>query len=223
MNEMFALFQNSGPSLMKGAWMSLQVLGASAVLSMLLGSTFGLFLAKRLRSRWLSPLIEGVVAVLRAVPFFVQLLIVYFVIPELLGVQLSAFRASWIALGVCSSAYVAQIMRGALDGVCVSQWEGAFVLGYSKVAMLRYIILPQAIRRLLPALSNELDAMLKSTAILASIGLLELTKVGQNIVSRTMEPLPIYLTLALFYGVMSLCLNVGMRTLERRWGHVAGQ
>lgn len=177
----------------------------------------GVMLARRMRIRGISTLIEGLVAIFRGIPFFVQLLIVYFVIPDLLEIQLNPFTASWLALGLCSSGYVAQIVRGTMDHVSPCQWEGAFVLGYSRSAMLRYVIFPQAFRRMLPALSNELDSMLKSTAILASIGLTELTRMGQNIISKTMEPIPVYLLLALMYGLMSFSLNSGMRVLERRW------
>lgn len=98
--------------------------------------------------------------------------------------------------------------------------EAAFTLGYSRLQSLRYVILPQMLRNVLPAFNNELDAMLKSTAIISSIGLLELTRVGMNLMSREMEPIPIYLTVACFYLGMSALLNLITRTLERKIAYV---
>lgn len=214
------LFFRSFPLLFKGAQMTLEVLLAAATLSFLLGLLWGVLSTQRLRVPILSTAIEGMTFVYRAVPFYVQLLIVYFVLPDLLGVNLAPFPASVIALGICSSGYVAQIVRAGINSIPAPQWEMAFALGYSKLQCLRSIILPQMMRNVLPAFNNELDALLKSTAMVSSIGLLELTRAGMNLVSREMEPVPIYLMVALFYLVMSAFLNLIARILERKIAYV---
>jgi His/Glu/Gln/Arg/opine family amino acid ABC transporter permease subunit len=182
----------------------------------MLGLFFGIVSYNRWSVGWLRWIVEGVTFVLRGVPFFVQLLLVYFVFPHLLGFDLEPFPASVIALGLCSSGYVAQIIRGGLNAISHLQWESAFVLGLSRIQSLRYVILPQLLRHVLPMLNNELDALLKSTSIVSSIGVLELTRAGMNIVSREMQPVPTYLTIALFYLCMSALLNVLSRRIEKK-------
>ncbi len=206
----------STPLLCKGALVTLQVLLFSAVISFSIGSIFGALCSSRLKIPFLSSCIEAITFVFRSVPFFVQLLIVYFVLPDLLGFNLQLFAASVIALGLCSSGYVAQIVRSGINAIPAAQWEAASVLGFTLGQTLRYVILPQALKLILGPLNNELDALLKSTAIVSSIGMLELTRMGMNIVSREMEPVPIYLTIAVFYVCMSAFLRGITRQLERK-------
>ncbi len=214
------LFLRSLPLLIRGIGMTLQVLILSASLSISLGFIFGILSCRRLKMALVSPFVETVAFVLRAVPFYVQLMIVYFVLPDLLGFNFEPFPAAVLALGLCSSGYVAQIIRSGVNAIPDHQWEAAFSLGYGKIQSLCSIILPQTVRQVLPNLNNELDALLKSTAVVSSIGLLELTRAGMNIVSREMEPVPIYLMVALFYLCLSAVLNAGARTLEKRLKYV---
>ena len=218
--DYFDFLSRSYPLLLRGACTTAQVLLGSVSLSFVCGLGFGILSCNQLRSPFLSAAVEGATFILRAVPFYVQLLIVYFVLPELLGINLNPYPASVIALGLCSSGYVAQIVRAGINSIPVSQWEVSYVLGYTKLQSLRSIILPQMARNVLPAFNNELDALLKSTSIVSSIGMLELTRVGMNLVSREMEPIPIYLTVALFYLCMSALLNLCTRTLERKIAYV---
>lgn len=219
-NTSLDLILRSLPLLLKGAALSLQIFVIASFFSLVLGSLMGSLTCRRLRCRWISPMIGGITFVLRAVPVYVQLLIVYFVLPDLLGLELEAFTAAIIALSLCSAGYTAQIVRGGLNAVPKEQWEAAYTLGYSVMDSLRFIIFPQLIRSILPALTGEFDALLKSTAILASIGLLELTRMGMNIVSREMEPLPIYLAVAGLYVGISAIMNIVSRKLERRLCYV---
>lgn len=200
--------------------MTLQVLLGAASISLSVGLVFGILTCKRLKISLLSTVVEGIAFVFRAVPFYVQLLIVYFVLPDLLGFNLEPYGASVISLGLCSAGYVCQIVRGGLNGLPAAQWEAADALGYSTWNTLRYVILPQMVRQVLPAFNNEVDSLLKSTAIVSSIGMLELTRMGMNLVSREMEPVPIYLTLAIFYLILSAILQGIARQIERRIAYV---
>lgn len=204
------------PLLLKGAALSLQIFAIASCLSLILGFVMGCLTCGRLRYSWISSVIEGFTFVLRAVPVYVQLLITYFVLPDLLNIEIDAFTAAIIALSLCSAGYTAQIVRGGLNAVPNAQWEAAYTLGYSVMDSLRYIIFPQLISNILPALTGEFDALLKSTAILASIGLLELTRMGMNIVSREMDPLPIYIAVAGLYIGISAAINIISRQLEKR-------
>jgi His/Glu/Gln/Arg/opine family amino acid ABC transporter permease subunit len=217
MNDYGDLLFRSLPLLIKGAWMTIKVLIGASFVSGILGLAAGIVLCRRLRDRFVAPIIEAIAFVYRAVPFFIQLLIVYFVLPDLLGFNLAPFPASIIALGLCSFGYVTQIICTSIDTLPISHWESAFLLGYNKHQTLVHVILPQALRNAIPLLCNELESLLKSTAIVSSIGMLELTRAGMNIVSREMEPVPIYLTVAFFYLFMTATLNIASKAIERRF------
>ena len=215
-----ALLLRSLPLLLKGVIMTVQILIFSASLSLLLGSLFGIVSCNKLRVPILSQGIEFLTFIFRAIPCFIQLLLIYFVLPDLFGFDLEPFSASVVALGLCSSGYVAQIVRGGLNVIPEAQWEGSFALGLNVTQSLRHVILPQVTRNILPMLNNEVDSLLKSTSIVSSIGMLELTRMGMNIVSREMQPVSIYLTVAFFYICMSVLLNLIARGLERRFTYV---
>lgn len=219
-NTSLDLILRSLPLLLKGAVLSLQIFVIASLLSLVLGSIMGSLICRRLRCRWIASTIECVTFVLRAVPFYVQLLIVYFVLPDLLGIEIEAFTAAIIALSLCSAGYVAQIVRGGLNAIPKEQWEAAYMLGYSVINSLRFIIFPQLLSNILPALTGEFDSLLKSTAILASIGLLELTRMGMNIVSREMDPMPIYLAVAALYVGISAIINFISKKFEKRLRYV---
>ena len=219
-NTSFDLILRSLPLLLKGSVISLKIFIIASFFSLVLGSIMGSLICIRLRCRGISSVIEGITFVLRGVPVYVQLLITYFVLPDLVGIELEAFSAGIIALSLCSAGYTAQIVRGGLNAIAKEQWEAAYTLGYSLIASLRFIIFPQLVRSVLPALTGELDSLLKSTAILASIGLLELTRMGMNIVSREMDPLPIYLAVAGLYIVISAIINIISKKIEKRLRYV---
>jgi His/Glu/Gln/Arg/opine family amino acid ABC transporter permease subunit len=204
------------PLLAKVAWMSLQVLLWASILSVCIGTWWGVLTSNRLRNPVVGVCLDTAAFILRAVPFYVQLLIVYFVIPDLLGLNVDGFFTSIIALGICSAGYMTQVVRCGINSISREQWEAASALGFSRACTLRHIILPQMMRNILPAITNEIEALLKSTSILSSIGLLELTRVGMNIVSRELAPLTVYLSVALFYVVISAAIITLSRYLERR-------
>ncbi len=176
------------PLFLMGLFKTIQLWIGSASISLLIGSCLGMLNSAQLQNRLASLLINFYVYILRGVPLYVQVLIVYFVLPDLLGVNLSPFFAAIIALGLCSSAYTAEIVRCSVNAIPQGQWDAGFVLGYTTLQSLRYVIIPQMIRNVLPALVNELELIIKGTAILSTIGVLELTKVGSNIVARYNEP-----------------------------------
>lgn len=215
----FNVMIRSLPLLLKGSILSLQIFAITSICSLCLGSIMGALTCRQLRYRWLFMIIESVTFILRAVPIYVQLLIVYFVLPDLLKIQLEAFTAAVISLSLCSASYTSQIIRGGLNAIAKDQWETAYTLGYSTFDSLRLIIFPQLIKAILPSLTGELDSLLKSTSILASIGLLELTRMGMNVVSREMDPLPVYFAVAALYIGISAIFNFISKKLEKRFSY----
>lgn len=156
---------------------------------------------------------------MRGIPVYIQLLIAYFALPQLLGINISPFTAAILALGICSSAYVTEIVRAGINAIPDLQWDACYVLGYNRLQTLWYIIIPQVWRIVLPALANECDAILKSTSILSSIGILELTRVASNMVSRHMNPEVMYPCVALFYLLLSSFIAIFSRYIEQRFSN----
>jgi polar amino acid transport system permease protein len=214
MNESLELIKESMPLLMQGASMSLQLWLSAVMISLSIGGLCGILQSNRLRTSS-SVLLDWGTFVFRGVPFFVQLLIAYFVLPDIFGVDVPVFVAASCSLGLCSAAYVSQIVRTGINSVPVGQWEAAMVLGYSTFQAVRFII-PQMLRNVLPAIIGECDQLLKSTAIVSSIGVLELTGAAKNIVAREMHPITMYLAIALIYLAMSSVLLLLANIIERR-------
>lgn len=216
MNTTQSLLISSAPLLMQGLIMTIKLWLIATVASLILGTILGILRCQQLRMARIASILDACTFVLRGVPLYVQLLITYFVLPDLLGINLPIFFAGTFTLGLCSAAYVSQMVRSGINAIPAGQWEAAYVLGYSTSQTVRWIIMPQVMRAILPTLVGEVDQLLKSTSIVSSIGLLELTRAGMNIVSREMNPLTIYLTIALLYLMLSSALNALGAFLERK-------
>ncbi len=204
------------PQLFCGALKTLNIWFLSAFIGILIGSTFGICSCNKIRIKIISQLIDKFTFILRAIPFYVQLLIVYFVLPEVLNINLSPFFAGTLSLGFCSAGYVCQIVRTGINSIPNGQWEAGYVLGYNWFYQIKKIILPQMLKNVAPALSGELDQLLKSTSILSAIGFLELTRIGMNIIAREMNPASMYLIIACIYLIMSLALNLTTKKIEQK-------
>lgn len=209
-----SLIADYTPQLCMGALTTLYTWLLSAVLGVSLGCMIGIACCNRLRLPIISPMLDYLTFILRGIPFYVQLLITYFVLPDVLGINLSPFTAGTLSLGLCSSAYSSQIIRGGINAISKGQWEAAFVLGYSPLQTMRFIIIPQILYIITPALGGELDQLLKTTSILSAIGFLELTRVGMNIIAREMAPITVYLTIAAIYLSLSTLISLVTKKIE---------
>ena len=218
--EFFQVIFKNSFLLIHGAMLTIQTMLCATAISLSIGIIFGIISCNMLKIPFLSKVIEYFTFALRSIPFYVQLLIVYFVFPDLFGFNFEPFLASIISLGMCSAGYVPQIVRAGINSIPVNQWENAYTLGYSIFQTLKNIILPQMFRNVLPAFNNEFDSLLKSTAITSSIGMLELTRMGMNIVSRQMQPVPIYLSIAGIYVLFSIFMNIIFKAIESKISYV---
>jgi His/Glu/Gln/Arg/opine family amino acid ABC transporter permease subunit len=201
---------------MQGAVMTLFVWIASMAIALIFGVLWGIIRADRLRIAGLSRFLDSVTFLLRAIPFYVQLLIIYFVLPDLIGINISACTAGIFALGICSAAYVSQIVRAGINAIDSGQWQAAYVLGYTSFDTIRWVIFPQAMKIILPALSGELDQLLKSSSILSAIGVLELTGAAKNVIARELNPLTMYIAIAVMYVVIASIVIRITTMLERK-------
>lgn len=168
------------------------------------------------RSRLARGFNRAYVELVRAVPLLVMLLWVYYGLPVVMGISLDAFMAGVIALALSDSAFEAEIFRAGIQSVPRGQTEAADALGLSAVDRMRYVVLPQAIRRILPPLGNQLVYMLKMSSLVSVIGLAELTRRANELVVNAYRPLEIYSFLVLEYLALILLVSAAVRWLERR-------
>ncbi len=204
-----------------GIRVTLLVWTGAALCSLIVGTLCGLVCCSAVRVPVIAPIIAGFLLVLRGIPFYVQLLIAYFVLPAFFGFDVNASLIATLALGFCSAAYTSQAIISGINGINSSQWETAFVLGYSHLQTIRYVILPQLLPAITPSLAAEADQLMKSTALFSSIGIMELTGMARNIIARELNPIPVYLTIALIYLIISLGINWFIYYARTSWGRYA--
>ena len=214
-HKMVVVLKNSLPLMLKGAFVTIEVAVFAMLIGFSIGLIFGIINSNRIRIPVISQIIDLYVLIIRGTPIYVQVLIIYFALPDFFEINLSPFVAGVVALGCNSIAYVSEIIRGGINSVPISQWEASYTLGYSFFKTLISIILPQMLRHNIPTLTSELVMLIKETSILAAIGLLELTRVGMNINARTLQPIPIYATIGLFYFILTTIITVISKKFER--------
>ncbi|MBP6870039.1 amino acid ABC transporter permease [Candidatus Babeliales bacterium] len=196
------------PLLAQGACMTVASWLVAGIISSIIGMTLGICCAQEIGSSKAIMVISIYSFITRGIPAYVQILIAYFVVPAATGINISGFTAATWALGLCSSGYVIQIVQSGMNAVPKGQWEACSALGFSILSTIRYIILPQATSIFLPAFIGEREQLLKSTSLLAAIGVTEVTRAGMNIISRELNPLPIYCMIACIYLMFSAIFNI---------------
>lgn len=163
-------------------------------------------------------LAKGYVDIIRGTPVILQLMIIYYVIFK--SVDISVILVGIFAFGINSGAYVSEIIRAGIQSISDGQTEAGYALGLNYKQVMQYIILPQAIRNILPALGNEFITLLKETSVGAYIGIIELTKASDIIASRTYDYFFPLILIAIIYLIMTLGLSKLVNLLERRLNHV---
>lgn len=219
MFDSIAVIIDALPSLILGSFVTLQLTAFSVSIGAIGGTI--LALARLSLYQPLSRLVRIYVDFFRGTPLLVQIFTIYFGLPALLqnlgfDLNLARFPAAIIALSLNSSAYLSEIIRGGIQSLEKGQWEAAFALGMGKIKTLRHIILPQAIRRMLPALGNEFIIILKDTSLVAAIGFEELFRRGQLIVANNYRAFEIYAAIALIYLGLTFIFSRIFSWLENR-------
>ncbi|MBL8698886.1 MAG: amino acid ABC transporter permease [Alphaproteobacteria bacterium] len=171
-------------------------------------------------ARWqpLGTINRVYVEVFRSIPMLVMILWVFYGIPTLTGLQISVFVAAMLAIGICDSAFEAEIFRGGIQSIDRGQREAARAVGLRPWQEMRLVVLPQAIRRILPPLGNQLVYITKISSLASVIGLGELTRKANELNVTVFRPLEIYTVLVLEYLVLILVISHLVRRLERRMG-----
>ena len=158
------------------------------------------------------------VELVRAVPILVLILWVYYGLPQVADISISVFWAGVLALAISDSAFQAEIFRAGIQSIDRGQHEAAHSISLSYTDKMRFVILPQAIKRILPALGNQLVYMLKMSSLVSVIGMEELTRRANELVVTEYRPLEIYTVLEIEYLVLILVVSAGVRWLEHRMG-----
>jgi len=218
LSKIFSVMHAWLPLIIQGTVMTVAVSCLALVIGMAFGVVLGIGSCNKFKHAVCGPIISFYVVIMRGTPLYVQVLIVYYVLPEILGINISAFGAGVLALGCNSIAYVTEIFRCGINTVPSGQWEAAYVLGYSSIKTLSLIILPQAFKNILPALMNEISSLIKESSILSAIGLLEITRVAINMSAKTLDPMGVYLCVALIYLFLTTMILFIAKKCEKKLG-----
>ncbi|MGP2493596.1 amino acid ABC transporter permease [Mesorhizobium sp. PUT5] len=206
-------FFNSFEPLFWAARYTLLISGLGIALGLVIGAL--VCAAALSRMAWLRRFAALWVSFLRGVPLLVQLLLCYYLLP-VIGINVPALVAAVLTVGICSSAYVSEIWRGAIIALPPGQAEAATAIGMGPRDIWIRIILPQAVKISLPALVNEMILLVKASSLVSVVGILEVTRASQAQAATTFRPLEVYLAAACIYLVINLFLAALGRYLEHR-------
>ena len=210
------LMINSIPLLIVGAGITIQITAISVAIGLVIGLFVGVARVSNIRPlRWLAAVY---VDFLRGTPLLVQIFLIYFALPVLLGNRVDPFIAAITACGINSGAYIAEIFRAGIQAIDDGQMEAGRSLGMTWWQTMWYIIIPQAFRNIVPPLGNEFIALLKDSSLVSVIGFEELTRRGQLIIARTYGSLEIWICVAIIYLIMTLTISRFVAFLEKRLG-----
>ena len=189
-----------------------------SLVSILISIILGLLIAipSLAKNKFLTYLNIGYVEVVRAIPLLVLILWIYYGLPIMTGISFNPFVSGIIALSISESAFQAEIFRAGINSIRKSQWEAGSSLGFGFFKKLRLIILPQAIKNILPAIGNQFVYVLKMSSLVSIIGIGDLTRKANELVVTTYRPLEIYTFLIFEYLILILVVSYFVRKLEKR-------
>ena len=215
MNFNLDLVVTSFPLLLLGAGVTIKITAMSVALGVLIGLFVGI--ARICRVKPLRFLAAVYVDFFRGTPLLVQIFLFYFAVPVITGQRIDPYVAAVGSCGINSGAYVAEIVRAGIQSIDEGQMEAGRSLGMTWAQTMRYIIVPQAIKRVIPPLGNEFIALLKDSSLVSVIGFEELTRRGQLIIAKTYGSLEIWFSVAIIYLVMTLSISRLVAYLEKRY------
>ena len=206
--------------LLEGLWVSMRISLISVVISMVLGLLVGALMTRKSKAvKWFTRMYLEIV---RVMPQMVLLFIVFFGTTRVFGWNIEAEKAAIIVFSFWGTAEMADLVRGALISIPVHQYESAAALGMTELQTYVHVIIPQTLRRLIPLSINLVTRMIKTTSLVMLIGVVEVLKVGQQIIeaNRTSSPnaaFGVYATVFLLYFIACWPISMLSRYLERKW------
>lgn len=213
-HSFFGLIKSNYRALLKGLGMTMSLVLISFVLAMIIGALFGIMSVSQ--NRLMKGAAGLYVDLIRGVPLMVLAFFIFLGIPNVTGLSISDYTAGIITLTLNASAYIAEIFRGGIQAVPIGQTEASRSLGFNYSKTMRKIILPQAIKIMIPSLINQFVISLKDTTILSAIGLVELLQTGQIIIARTAQSFKMLLIISLIYLIVITILTKLSKRLEKK-------
>ena len=199
--------------MLQGSVVSLEVFFLTLLFSLPLGLPVAA--GRMSKNIFISQVTNVFMLIIRGTPLMLQLIFVYFAPYHLFHLSYDRFTAAIIALSINYAAYFAEIYRGGIESIAQGQYEAAKVLGYTKTQTFFRIILPQVVKRIIPAMGNEVITLVKDTALVQVIGVAELLHVAQTTSSRLFSTMPIFVA-GVFYFVMNWAVSVAFRLIEKQ-------
>ena len=210
----FELFVKHFPSFLDAMGQTIQLTLFSLFFASILGIVFGLM--KVSQNKFLTSISNAYIWVIRGTPLLVQIYFIYFGVPMATGISLTEWQAGVITMSLNAGAYMAEIVRGGIESVDVGQMEAARSLGLTYQKSMNKIILPQALRTMLPSIINQFIITLKDTSLLSVIGVRELTMNGKIISANNMETIRMWGIVAIYYLVIISILTVIANKVEAK-------
>lgn len=211
----WSLIWDNIPILLQGAVITIQI----TVMAVGCGFFIGMIAALANLSRFIIVrlLVKCYVELFRGTPLLVQIFMIYFALPMVIGQSINPYVAAVTACSINSGAYVSEIFRAGIQSIDKGQMEASRSLGLTWAQTMRYIVMPQAFKAIIPPLGNEFIAMMKDTSLVSVIGFEELTRRGQLIIARTYGSFEIWTAVAIIYLIMTLSISQLVAFLERRY------
>ncbi|MDH4764045.1 amino acid ABC transporter permease [Pseudomonas sp. CBMAI 2609] len=213
----FELLWQAAPQLAAGAGRTLAIASGAILLASVLGLAYGI--GRSLRRPWLDLLLRSYLELFRAIPVLVWLYLGFFGLPLLLGIDLPAFWCAVLVLGLWGATEIGEVVRGALASLPSGQREAGLAIGLDTAQLYRWVLLPQGLKRLTPGVINVHTRIIKTSSLTVLIGVVDVTKVSQQIIERTYESVTLYGFLFVFFFLLCYPLSCASRALERRWNH----
>lgn len=215
--EFIELLKESLPSLTSGLLVTIEISVISLIIAVILGIIFGVFSISR--SKILKTLAGIYLYIIRGTPLMVQALIIYFGIAPLIVDKTNPIYCAIIALSLNAGAYMSEIFRAGIMAVDAGQTEAARSLGLGYLKTMQKIVIPQAIRVMIPSIINQFIVTIKDTSILTVITIRELTASGQIIVARNFKPLQTYAMVGIMYFILITVLSISSKYIEGSFNH----
>ncbi|HEV2601474.1 MAG TPA: amino acid ABC transporter permease [Candidatus Babeliales bacterium] len=209
----FALIIQYLPNFLHGALVTVEIGALGCMIGIIIGTILGI--AHTSKNKILRTFVTLYITVFRGTPMLIQIFMAVFVLPQI-GIRLPDFWAATVAIGLNSAAYLSQIIRSGIQSVGTGQIEAAKVLGMNRVQTMRLIILPQALRVILPSINNELITLVKDSSLASTVGVMELTKEARHVQSVTFDAITVYCCVAFFYLLLTSMLSFFLHLLEKK-------
>ena len=210
----FDLLEPYIPMFASGLAVTCEVTAAALLIAFALG--FAIAVLKVVPCRPLRAVLDFYTSIFRGVPLIVLLFLAYFATPQLTGYKISMFAAGVLTLGLNGSATVSETVRGGIEGVDAGQYDAARSIGLGYVKMMRLVVIPQALRSIAPSLVNEVITVLKSSSLVATIGLMDMMRAAQSVQALTYRAFEPFLVVAVVYYAIVMALSAAGDLLESR-------